>query len=76
MTLFGDWAEGYFSMTFVGALNVGSMTINFDSDLVTNKSKNIRSPFYFDKNYLKDNGNHSVQSVIEQSNHVLNFEKE
>jgi len=33
VTIFGDWALGYFSMTFVGATNVGSMTLNFDEEL-------------------------------------------
>lgn len=53
VTIFGDWAKGYFSMTFVGATNVGSMSLNFDPELVTNSSKNIMRPFYADKNYTK-----------------------
>ena len=40
-------------MTFVGATNVGSMSLNFDPELVTNSSKNIMRPFYADKNYTK-----------------------
>ena len=41
VTLFGDWAKGYFSMTFVGALNVGSMSLHFDPDLFTNSIKTV-----------------------------------
>lgn len=53
VSLFGDWIEGYFSMTFVGALNVGSMTLNFDPELITNSSKSLVEPYFQDKNYLK-----------------------
>lgn len=38
VTIFGDWSQGYFSMSFVGALNVGSMSLNFDPEMVTNRS--------------------------------------
>jgi phosphatidylserine decarboxylase len=53
VTVFGDWAKGYFSMTFVGATNVGSMTLNFDPELETNSKSFQGRPFYFDKNYTK-----------------------
>jgi len=35
-TLFGEWAYGFFGMTMVGALNVGSIVVNFDEELKTN----------------------------------------
>jgi len=50
VTLFGEWAYGFFGMTMVGALNVGSIRINFDEDLVTNLA-NPKHPYILDKNY-------------------------
>jgi len=35
----GEWERGFFSMTAVGAYNVGSITINFDDTLQTNNIK-------------------------------------
>lgn len=36
VNLLGEWTHGLFALSFVGALNVGSIKINFDEDLVTN----------------------------------------
>ncbi|AWU76715.1 phosphatidylserine decarboxylase [Pichia kudriavzevii] len=36
VALLGYWKHGFFSMTPVGATNVGSIKLNFDKDLVTN----------------------------------------
>jgi phosphatidylserine decarboxylase len=30
VVLSGEWDEGFMFLTFVGAMNVGSMTVNFD----------------------------------------------
>ena len=30
VNLLGDWAHGFFAISFIGALNVGSIKINFD----------------------------------------------
>lgn len=38
VVLTGTWEHGFFSMTAVGATNVGSIVINFDSELNTNIS--------------------------------------
>jgi len=37
--LMGEWERGFFSLTAVGAYNVGSITINFDDTLQTNNIK-------------------------------------
>uniref|UniRef100_A0A2R5LN66 Phosphatidylserine decarboxylase proenzyme, mitochondrial n=1 Tax=Ornithodoros turicata TaxID=34597 RepID=A0A2R5LN66_9ACAR len=50
----GHWAHGFFSMTAVGATNVGSIKVYFDKDLVTNTRK-----------YKK----HAFQDKCFQSNH-------
>jgi len=43
VSLFGDWAKGLFCQIFVGALNVGTIELNFDSDLHTNRK--LKMPF-------------------------------
>jgi len=53
VALTGEWEHGFFSYTPVGAYNVGSIKIGFDTELVTNqRSQNIKSPFE-KKNYTK-----------------------
>ena len=42
VVLCGEWKHGAFSQTAVGAYNVGSIHINFDSSIRTNK--NMRCP--------------------------------
>ena len=37
VALFGDWCNGFFSYTAVGATNVGSMRMHFDNQLRTNR---------------------------------------
>lgn len=36
VNLLGDWSHGFFAMSFVGALNVGSIKLHFDESLITN----------------------------------------
>lgn len=36
VSVFGDWKGGFMSLVFVGALNVGSIELNFDPELKTN----------------------------------------
>ena len=50
VNLLGDWKHGFFSISFVGALNVGSIQVNFDEDLKTNLKKPIH-PYISDRNY-------------------------
>lgn len=39
VVLMGGWSSGFFSLTAVGAYNVGSITVNFDDTLQTNNIK-------------------------------------
>ena len=50
VNLLGEWAHGFFAMSFVGALNVGSITLHFDDVLKTN-IKAPEHPYLHDKNY-------------------------
>lgn len=54
VALLGYWKYGFFSMTPVGATNVGSIKVNFDKDLTTNTK--YESPHYkqFTKESLDD----------------------
>ena len=38
VNLFGSWDQGFFMQSFVGALNVGSIKLDFDPKLRTNLS--------------------------------------
>lgn len=52
VTYVGNWAHGFFSMTAVGATNVGSIKVYFDENLKTNETKWNKNNFYdlhFDK---------------------------
>ena len=50
VNLLGDWKHGLFALSFVGALNVGSIKLHFDEALKTNSNGNVDVP-YHDKNY-------------------------
>ena len=52
VNLFGTWASGFFSLSFIGALNVGSISVHFDDTIKTNKSR-TELP-YFSDNYYKN----------------------
>lgn len=51
VNLFGEWRDDdFFFLSYVGALNVGSICLDFDSEVVTNCA-NPRSPYHFDRAY-------------------------
>ena len=51
MNIFGQWKdEDFFFTSFVGALNVGSILLDFDEDVATNLA-NPASPYFEDKIY-------------------------
>lgn len=52
VNIFGDWksTNDFFFTSFVGALNVGSILLDFDSDVSTNHAI-PEEPYYIDKAY-------------------------
>lgn len=46
----GEWHHGFFAMSFIGALNVGSICLLFDDTLKTNL-KSPKEPYITDRNY-------------------------
>lgn len=55
VSLLGYWKHGFFSVTPVGATNVGSIKVNFDKDLVTNglRSK-LKDKAVYEASYFKN----------------------
>jgi phosphatidylserine decarboxylase len=51
VNVLGDWAHGFFAISFVGATNVGSIKINFDDTLRTNYNKTANPKVPCDRNY-------------------------
>ena len=51
MTLLGEWTHGFFTMSFIGALNVGSIKLLFDDELKTNLTSPAL-PYIYDRNYV------------------------
>jgi phosphatidylserine decarboxylase len=50
VNLLGEWAHGFYSMSFIGALNVGSIVLHFD-DVLKSNVKSPLEPYIHDKNY-------------------------
>jgi phosphatidylserine decarboxylase len=57
----GHWPEGFFSMTAVGATNVGSIRVHLDPDLKTNTRRGKNSgvdEILFERNVPLSKGQH------------------
>jgi phosphatidylserine decarboxylase len=76
VALLGEWPYGFFSMTAIGATNVGSIRIYFDNDLETNArvyhrlkqrySKEQETPaarFYLPKDYTQSHKGHPIHLI-------------
>lgn len=53
VNIFGRWAQGFYFESAVGATNVGSIKLDFDTDVLTNQAV-PRYPYYLDKSYSPD----------------------
>jgi len=67
VVLQGGWERGFFSLTAVGAYNVGSITINFDETLKTNNLK---------RDYICKNLEYFSWNGMGCHAHVRNFSQE
>lgn len=64
VSILGYWKHGFFSMTPVGATNVGSIKINFDKELTTNQ--------IYDSQGVKFKKNSCYQATYSKSSKILN----
>ncbi|XP_078142457.1 phosphatidylserine decarboxylase proenzyme, mitochondrial [Centroberyx gerrardi] len=64
VALTGQWQHGFFSLTAVGATNVGSIRVYFDQDLHTNAPRYNKGS-YNDRSYVTD-GNQAEGGAIVQ----------
>ncbi|XP_028906783.1 phosphatidylserine decarboxylase proenzyme, mitochondrial isoform X2 [Ornithorhynchus anatinus] len=59
VVLTGDWKHGFFSLTAVGATNVGSIRIYFDRDLHTNSPRYSKGS-YNDFSFITNNNKEGI----------------
>ncbi|KAM6340110.1 phosphatidylserine decarboxylase proenzyme, mitochondrial isoform 1-T1 [Alca torda] len=59
VVLTGDWKHGFFSLTAVGATNVGSIRIYFDRDLHTNSPRYSKGS-YNDFSFISNNNKEGI----------------
>ncbi|KYO31667.1 phosphatidylserine decarboxylase proenzyme, mitochondrial isoform X2 [Alligator mississippiensis] len=59
VVLTGDWKHGFFSLTAVGATNVGSIRIYFDQDLHTNSPRYSKGS-YNDFSFITNNNKEGI----------------
>mmetsp|Transcript_65447 Transcript_65447/g.90471 ORF Transcript_65447/g.90471 Transcript_65447/m.90471 type:complete len:310 (-) Transcript_65447:221-1150(-) len=77
VNIFGEWREDdFFFLSYVGALNVGSIKLDFDTDVVTNEAFPDYSMFY-DKNYneIEDRGPFAKYLAKQENNYSEASEK-
>ena len=51
VNIFGRWAQGFYFESAVGATNVGSIKLDFDEEVLTNRPVPML-PYFHDKNYV------------------------
>ncbi|KAF0689976.1 Aste57867_18620 [Aphanomyces stellatus] len=70
VALLGRWKHGFFSMSLVGATNVGSMTLDVEPDFVTNKW----TDFYLTKEWgACDTKTYESQELVTRGDQVAQF---
>ncbi|XP_064164957.1 phosphatidylserine decarboxylase proenzyme, mitochondrial isoform X2 [Anguilla rostrata] len=70
VVLSGEWTHGFFSLTAVGATNVGSIRIYFDKELRTNAPRYSKGS-YNDFSYLSNNNQEGV--AMRKGEHLGEF---
>ena len=67
VSLLGEWDEGFFAVSYVGALNVGAIELHYDNELKTN----IMNPDYFnDKVYMNQDSFRECPKFMNDLNSV------
>ena len=66
MCLFGEGPNGFISLVYVGALNVGSINFTFDKDLKSNVKRSLQATnklnvVRYDKDHAKAESNTILQ---------------
>ncbi|KAG9412433.1 hypothetical protein AC1031_015350 [Aphanomyces cochlioides] len=70
VALLGRWKHGFFSMSLVGATNVGSMTLDVEPDFATNKALD----FYLTKEWGScDTKKYESQQLVTRGDQVAQF---
>ncbi len=72
MSIFGEYVYGFISMVFVGALNVGSIDLNFDKSLKTNSVNTSVTQFKV-KQYFKDL-NENTKKFLNDDSDLIEFD--
>ncbi|KAM9440576.1 phosphatidylserine decarboxylase proenzyme, mitochondrial isoform 2-T3 [Clarias gariepinus] len=70
VVLSGEWCHGFFSLTAVGATNVGSIQIYFDKELRTNNPRYSKGS-YNDFSYVSNNNQEGVS--LRKGEHLGEF---
>ncbi|XP_058888824.1 phosphatidylserine decarboxylase proenzyme, mitochondrial-like isoform X6 [Acipenser ruthenus] len=70
VVLSGEWTHGFFSLTAVGATNVGSIRIYFDRELHTNSPRYSKGSFN-DFSYISNNNKDGV--TMQKGEHLGEF---
>ncbi|XP_066515879.1 phosphatidylserine decarboxylase proenzyme, mitochondrial isoform X3 [Hoplias malabaricus] len=70
VVLSGEWTHGFFSLTAVGATNVGSIRIYFDKELHTNSPRYSKGS-YNDFSYVSNNNQEGV--TMRKGEHLGEF---
>uniref|UniRef100_A0A4W3H4X2 Phosphatidylserine decarboxylase proenzyme, mitochondrial n=1 Tax=Callorhinchus milii TaxID=7868 RepID=A0A4W3H4X2_CALMI len=70
VVLAGEWIHGFFSLTAVGATNVGSIRIYFDSDLHTNSPRYMKGS-YNDFSFVTNNNKEGI--TMRKGEHLGEF---
>jgi phosphatidylserine decarboxylase len=79
VNIFGDWfgeKKNFFFLSYVGALNVGSIKLDFDKQVATNTTM-PKDPYMFDRAYVKSQqgplGNYIAEKMIADDSEALKF---
>ncbi|XP_041058452.1 phosphatidylserine decarboxylase proenzyme, mitochondrial isoform X1 [Carcharodon carcharias] len=70
VVLAGEWTHGFFSLTAVGATNVGSIRIYFDNDLHTNSPRYMKGS-YNDFSFVTNNNKEGI--TMRKGEHLGEF---